>query len=76
MTFQTGTLHPLMPFTYTNAKGQTYYLHGKTVTLQNARQQQIYYFSREPKAEVLEALPAGYRIDENPRTGLPYLKKA
>ena len=71
-----GTLCPLMPFSYTNAKGQLYYLHGKTVTLQNGRPQTIYYFAREPKSEVLEALPTGYRIEENPRTGLPYLKKA
>ncbi len=66
-----------MAYEYRNKKGQTYYLHGKTVTLQNGRQQQIYYFAREPKrGEVLDAIPAGYRIQENERTGLPFLKKA
>ena len=64
-----------MPYSYKNSKGQTYYLHGKEVTLQNGRKQQIYYFARAPKAgEALDALPAGRAIVENPRTGLPFLK--
>jgi hypothetical protein len=66
-----------MPYTYQNSKGQAYYLHGKEVTLQNGRQQQIYYFAREAKAgEALDALPAGKEVIENPRTGLPFLKGA
>ena len=66
-----------MAYRHTNKKGQAYYLHGKEVTLQNGRRQQIYYFAREPKpGESLEAIPAGYRIEENERTGLPFLKKA
>ena len=65
-----------MAFTHTNTKRQTYYLHGKTVTLQNGRQQQIFYFARAPKpGEALDQMPAGYRIEENARTGLPFLKK-
>ena len=64
-----------MPYTYRNSKGQTYYLHGKEVTLQNGRKQRIYYFAREAKAgEALDALPAGGEVVENPRTGLPFLK--
>lgn len=66
-----------MAFQHKNKKGQTYYLHGKQVTLQNGRQQQIYYFAREEKmGESLDAIPSGYRIEENERTGLPFLKKA
>jgi hypothetical protein len=66
-----------MPYRYENRKGQTYYLHGKEVTLQNGRKQQIYYFAREPKAgEALDDLPAGREVVENPRTGLPFLKGA
>ena len=64
-----------MPFTHTNKKGQTYILHGKDVTLQNGRKQRIHYFAREAKPEALDAMPAGYRIEENERTGLPFLKK-
>jgi hypothetical protein len=67
----------LVAYQHQNKKGQTYYLHGKQVTLQNGRKQQIYYFAREEKpGEALAALPAGYRIEENERTGLPFLKKA
>ena len=65
-----------MAFQYKNKKGQNYFLHGKNVTLQNGRQQQIYYFAREEKAgETVDAIPSGYRIEENDRTGLPFLKK-
>ena len=64
-----------MPYSYENSRGQTYYLHGKEVTLQNDRKQQIFYFAREPKAgETLDALPPGRAVIENPRTGLPFLK--
>lgn len=66
-----------MPYRYQNSKGQTYYLHGKEVTLQNGRKQQIFYFARAAKAgEALDALPAGKEVIENPRTGLPFLKGA
>ena len=65
-----------MAYEHVNKKGQTYYLHGKEVTLQNGRKQQIFYFARQPKVgESLNAVPAGYRIEENERTGLPFLKK-
>ena len=64
-----------VPYRYENSRGQTYYLHGKEVTLRNDRKQQIYYFARAPKAwEALDALPPGRAVVENPRTGLPFLK--
>ena len=65
-----------MAYQHKNKKGQTYYLHGKNVTLQNGRLQQIYYFAREEKAGVMDQMPAGYRVEENTTTGLPFLKKA
>ena len=65
-----------MAYTVTNSKGQTYYLHGKMVTLRGGRKQQIYYFAREEKVDVMEAMPDGYEVTENKRTGLPMLKKA
>ena len=66
-----------MAFAHKNKKGQTYYLHGKTVTLQNGREQRIFYFAREAKpGEAMDSIPQGYRIEENERTGLPFLKKA
>lgn len=66
-----------MAFSYTNKKGQAYFLHGKMVTLQNGRQQRIFYFAKEAKpGEALDALPDGYTVTENDRTGLPFVKKA
>jgi hypothetical protein len=65
-----------MAYSVTNSKGQAYILHGKMVTLRGGRKQQIYYFARTEKADALEALPDGYKVTENKRTGLPMLKKA
>ena len=66
-----------MAYQHLNKKGQAYFLHGKEVTLQNGRKQRIYYFSKAPKeGEALDAIPDGYKIEENERTGLPFLKKA
>jgi hypothetical protein len=65
-----------MPYRYENSKGQTYYLHGKEVTLQGGRKQRIHYFAREAKRdEALESVPEGHVVVENPRTGLPFLKR-
>ena len=65
-----------MAFSYQNAKGVTYYLHGKKVTLKNGRMQQIYFFARDVRAEALNSVPAGYTVMETKRTGMPVLKKA
>jgi hypothetical protein len=65
-----------MAYSYKNSKGQTYFLHGKEVTLQGGRKQKIHYFAREAKAgESLDAVPEGHSVVENPRTGLPFLKR-
>lgn len=66
-----------MAYSYTNSKGDTYYLHGKKVTLKNGRVQQIYYFARDVRpGEALDSVPAGYKVVETERTGMPVLKKA
>ena len=66
-----------MAYTHISKKsGRTYYLHGKTVTLKNTgRQQTIYYFAPDIREGSLDAVPAGMIVEENPRTGLPYLKR-
>ncbi len=64
-----------MPLAHTNARGQIYFLHHKDVILKNGREQRIYFFAREVKEGVLDALPPGYLITENSQTGLPVLKK-
>lgn len=65
-----------MAYSVTSKKsGKTYYLHSKDVTLAGGRQQKIYYFAGEAGANSLNALPAGYEVLENERTGLPMLRK-
>ncbi len=66
-----------MAYSHVSKKsGRTYYLHGKTVTLKNTgKQQTIYYFAPDVRSGSLDAVPAGMKVEENPRTGLPYLKR-
>jgi hypothetical protein len=61
---------------YTNKKGQMYYLHSREVTLKNGRKQRIFYFARDVRSGSLDAVPAGYKVVETQRTGMPVLKKA
>ena len=65
-----------MAFSYKNSKGQQYYLHSKDVTLKNGRKQTIYYFARDIRSGALDAVPAGYKVVETERTGMPVLKRA
>ena len=62
-------------FSYTNKKGQTYYLHTRDVTLKNGRVQTIYFFARDIRDGSLSEVPAGYMVIETTRTGMPVLKK-
>jgi len=55
--------------------GKTYYLHSKEVKLAGGRLQKIFYFSGTAESNALDALPAGYEVMENERTGLPMLRK-
>lgn len=55
--------------------GKTYYLHTKEVTLRGDRKQRVYYFAGVAGEFAIDALPEGYMIAENSRTGLPILKK-
>jgi len=64
-----------MAYSYTNSKGVTYYLHYKDVTLRGGRNQRIYYFAREVRDGALDEVPAGYKVVETKRTGMPVLKK-
>ena len=54
---------------------KTYYLHTKDVKLAGGRMQKIYYFAGVAGDNSLDALPAGYEVTENARTGLPMLRK-
>jgi hypothetical protein len=53
-----------------------YTLYTREVELRSGRRQTIYFFSKKkPKSGRPCEKPAGYKVIENPRTGLPFLKK-
>jgi YHS domain-containing protein len=56
--------------------GKTYYLHSRQQTLRGGATVTLYYFASAPGAGAVDALPEGYVVTENERTGLPLLKKA
>jgi hypothetical protein len=64
-----------MAFSYKNKRGVTYFLHGKVTTLKSGKIQTLYYFAKEQKSGVLEAVPQGYVVAET-ANGLPVLKRA
>ena len=53
-----------MAYSYTNAKGVTYYLHGKKRVLKSGKESTLYYFGKEVKEGALDAVPAWLRGDE------------
>lgn len=63
-----------MAFAYTNSKGQTYYLHGREVQLNNDHQRTIYFFAKEPRDGALSTVPEGWQVMEG-RNALPVLAK-
>ncbi|PIP52882.1 hypothetical protein COX08_04015 [Candidatus Beckwithbacteria bacterium CG23_combo_of_CG06-09_8_20_14_all_34_8] len=65
-----------MAFSFKNSRGITYFLHYKDVTLRGGRNQRIYFFARDVRDNALDAVPAGYKVVETERTGMPVLKKA
>jgi hypothetical protein len=65
-----------MPFSVVSKKsGKTYFLHERKQALKGGQQVTLYYFGAEPKEGAIDALPAGYEVSENMKTGLPLLKK-
>ena len=62
-----------MGYSFKNSKGKTYYLHTKDVVLKGGRNQTIYYFSKDERAQGCD-LPAGKQVVESPKTGLPFVK--
>lgn len=61
--------------TVSKKSGKTYYLHARLQKLKGDREVTLYFFGGEPKEGAIDAIPAGYEISENERTGLPLLKK-
>jgi hypothetical protein len=60
-----------MAFTHTNRKGDQCYLHKGRTTKGNPK----YFFSTKKDGELLDEIPAGYQVYENPN-GLVFLRKA
>lgn len=60
--------------TVSKKSGKTYFLHARLQKLRGG-QVTLYYFAGEAKEGAIDALPAGYEVSENERTGLPLLKK-
>jgi hypothetical protein len=65
-----------MAYEFTNSKGVKYFLHSKVVNLKGGRQQTIYFFARDIRPGAMDSVPAGYKVIETERTGMPILKKA
>jgi hypothetical protein len=57
------------PFIFKNKKGKKFWLHIKI-----KGKSKIYYFSKDPKGAI-NSIPKGYEVFEEPKTGLPFLKK-
>ncbi len=64
-----------MPYEFKNKKGITYYLHSREVQLRGGKKQTIYYFARDIRPGAVDSLPAGYKVVETAKTGMPILKK-
>lgn len=64
-----------MAYSYTNSKGQTYYLHYRLGSGRSGKGE-LYFFSRNSDGtDVMNDLPKGYEVRESERSGLPVLRK-
>lgn len=65
-----------MAYQHTNKKGTDYFLHYQDVILRGSgKKQRIYFFRREVTKNALDALPEGFTVAENTKTGLPTLRR-
>jgi hypothetical protein len=55
--------------------GKTYHLHHRRQKLKGGQEVTLYYFAGQPGEGAIDALPEGYEVSENTKTGLPLLKK-
>jgi hypothetical protein len=58
-----------MGYSHKNSRGQTYHLHSR----EGRGGAMLYFFSKDPTGSI--DLPKGLIVFENPRTGLPMVKK-
>ena len=62
-------------YSHTNTKGVTYYLNSKKVVLRGGKEQTIFYFSKDERADTACALPDGFEVNENMRNGFLTIKR-
>lgn len=66
-----------MAFTVVSQKsGKTYHLHSRLQKLKGGQEVTLYFFAGQPGEGAIDAVPDGYEVSENAKTGLPLLKKA
>jgi len=58
-----------MGYSHKNSRGQMYYLHSR----EGKGGAMLYFFSKVPADSI--DLPERFKVFENPRTGLPMVKK-
>ena len=64
-----------MAYSTTNTRHETYFLHARDIELRNHHAQRIYFFAKSERPGAIDALPDGYEVVENSRTGLPVLRR-
>lgn len=65
-----------MAYTVVSKKSnKTYHLHRRLQKLKGGKEVTLYYFAGVPGENAIDALPEGYEVGENDRTGLPFLRK-
>lgn len=58
------------PYVYKTKDDKKYWLH-----MRQRGKAKLFFFSKDPR-DSLSSLPKGYEVVENPKTGLPFLKKS
>jgi hypothetical protein len=58
-----------MVFSFTNSKGQVYYLHSR----EGKGGAKLFFFSKDPSGAI--DLPEGFEVFENPKTSLPMIRR-
>ncbi|MEM5879041.1 MAG: hypothetical protein QXU74_00930 [Candidatus Aenigmatarchaeota archaeon] len=58
-----------MVFSFTNSKGQVYYLHSR----EGRGGAKLFFFSKDSSGAI--DLPEGFEVFENPKTSLPMVRR-